>query len=194
MRWFSFSALVAASAFAFAGCSLGGEQAGQTHVADPAAVVAVLPARPGLTSTGPVTTLDAAGFTQALIGHPDATLTQTLSSGGFQRGASRTWRGANGASLTAVVGLWNDGDPAQTLGGDAANAVVPGGASWMPSEFSGSQGSRSATARALNVVDGQVSLFLRATGPVNDATVLRQMSLMKQAEAGRDRRGTGSNG
>jgi hypothetical protein len=194
MRWFSFSALVAASAFAFAGCSLGGEQAGQTHVADPAAVVAVLPARPGLTSTGPVTTLDAAGFTRALIGHPDDTLTQTLSSGGFQRGASRTWSGANGASLTAVVGLWNDGDPAQTLGGDAASAVVPGGASWMPSEFSGSQGSRSATARALNVVDGQVSLFLRATGPVNDATVLRQMSLMKQAEAGRDRRGTGSNG
>ena len=194
MRWFSFSALLAACALAFSGCSLGGEQAEQTHEAEPAQVVAVLPSRPGLTPAGPVTPLDAAAFTTAILGRPDAELTGTLTDGGFRRGAARTWTGANGATLTAVVGLWGDGDPAQAIGGDAAAAVVPGGTVWMPSEFRGSNGRRSADARALNVVIGQVSLYLRATGPVDDAAVLRQMYLMYQTAAGRDRQGTGANG
>ena len=194
MRWFSLTALVAACVVAFSGCSLGGEQAEQTHEADPAKIIAVLPARPGLSPAGPVTPLDASAFTTALLGHPDADLTQTLADGGFRRGASRTWTGANGASLTAVAGLWDDGDPAQTIGTDAAAAVVPGGTVWMPSDFSGSNGRRSANARVLNVVIGQVSLYLRATGPVDDAAVLRQMYLMYQAGAGKDRQGTSSNG
>lgn len=194
MRWFSLAALVAACALAFSGCSLGGEQAEQTHEAEPAQIIAVLPSRPGLTPAGPVKGLDAAGFTTAILGHPDADLTRTLADGGFRRGASRTWTGANGASLTAVAGLWGDGDPAQTIGTDAATAVVPGGAVWMPEDFSGSNGRRSADARALNVVIGQVSLYLRASGPVDDAAVLRQMALMYQAAAGKDRQGTSSNG
>lgn len=194
MRWFSLTALVAACVVAFSGCSLGGEQAEQTHEAEPAQIIAVLPSRPGLAPAGPVKGLDAAAFTEALLGHPDADLTTTLTDGGFRRGASRTWTGANGASLTAVAGLWGDGDPAQTIGTDATAAVVPGGAVWMPEEFSGSNGRRAADARALNVVIGQVSLYLRATGPVDDAAVLRQMYLMYQAAAGRDRQGTSSNG
>jgi len=194
MRWFSLAALLAACAIVFSGCSLGGEQAEQTQEADPAQVVTVLPSRPGLTPAGPVVRLDAAGFTTALLGHPDAGLTTTLESGGFRRGASRTWTGASGATLTAVAGLWDDGDPAQTIGSDAAEAVVPNGTVWMPEEFRGSDGRRAADARALNVVIGRVSLYLRAAGPVDDAAVLRQMSLMYQAAAGKDRQGTSSNG
>ena len=194
MRWFSLTALVAACALAFSGCSLGSEQAEQTHEAEPAQVIAVLPRRPGLSPAGPVKGLDAAGFTEALIGRPDADLTSTLTDGGFRRGASRTWTGANGAQLTAVAGLWGDGDPAQTIGSDAAAVIVPGGAVWMPEEFRGSSGRRAAGARALNVVIGEVSLYLRASGPVDDAAVLRQMALMYQAAAGRDRQGTSSNG
>lgn len=194
MRWFSLTALVAACALVFAGCSLGGEQAEQQHEAEPATIISVLPSRPGLTPATPVKPLDAAGYADAILGHPDADLTTALETGGFQRGASRTWTGANGASLTAVAALWDDGDPAQAIGGDAADAVVTGGSVWMPEEFRGSQGRRAADARALNVVIGKVSLFLRATGPVDDAAVLRQMYLMYQSAAGKDRQGTGANG
>ena len=194
MRWFSLTALVVVGVLAFSGCSIGGEQAEQTHQAEPAQVVDVLPSRPGLSPAGPVKGLDAAGFTTALLGHPDADLTSTLQQGGFVRGASRTWTGPNAASLTAVVGLWDDGDPAQTIGSDAAAAAVPNGAVWMPEEFSGSDGRRAANTRALNVVIGQVSLYLRASGPVDDAMVLRQMALMYQAAAGRNLQGTNSNG
>ena len=90
MRWFSLTALVVVGVLAFSGCSIGGEQAEQTHQAEPAQVVDVLPSRPGLSPAGPVKGLDAAGFTTALLGHPDADLTSTLQQGGFVRGASRT--------------------------------------------------------------------------------------------------------
>lgn len=156
------------------------------HEAEPGSIVRVLPSRPGLTPDGPPTSVDAAGFATALLGHPDADLTTSLEQAGFRRGATRSWSGAGGATLTAVVGLWDDGEPANAIGGDAVDAVVPGGAAWTPAEFGGSQGSRTDGARALNVVVGHVSLFLRATGPVDDAALLRQMNLMHQVAANDD--------
>lgn len=193
-RWFSIVAIAALAPLALAGCSLGGEQAQQVHEAEPGTIIRVLPSRPGFTPDGPPRPVDAAGFATALLGHPDASLTTSLRQGGFRRGATRDWSGANGATLTAVAGLWDDGEPANAIGGDAAEAVVPGGTAWTPSQFGGSQGSRSAAARALNVVVGHVSLFIRANGPVDDATLLRQMDLMRQVAAGDDRSGAGGNG
>jgi len=193
MRWFSSAALAATCGIVLTGCSLGGQQEQQTLVAEPATIVSALPARPGLTPAGPIRAVDAQGFTAALLGRPDSALTTSLKQAGFLRGATREWTGLNGASLVAVVGLWDDGRAA-SLGGDAAGAVVPGGTPWTPSQYGGSQGSRADTARALSVVVGRVSLFLRATGTVDDAAVLRQMDLMFQTASGMDRRGTSSNG
>ena len=68
--------------------------------------------------------VDAAGFAQALVGHPNAGLASTLPDAGFRRGATRTWSGPGGASLTAVVGLWDDGEPASAIGGQAVDAVA----------------------------------------------------------------------
>ncbi len=183
-RWFSFAAVAIIATVLLAGCALGGDQAQQTHEVEPGAIVAVLPSRPGLSPAGPVTPVDAAGYATALVGHPDAALASSLSDAGFRRGATRTWTGADGASLTAAVGLWDDGEPANAIGGQAVDAMVPDGQAWNPAEFGGSQGARSDTARALSVVVGRVSLFLRATGTVDDAAVLRQMDLMRQSAAG----------
>ncbi len=194
MRWFSSAALAATCALVLTGCSLGGQQEQQTRVAEPATVVSVLPTRPGLTPAGPVRAVDAKGFTTALLGHPDSTLTTNLEQAGFLRGATREWTGPKGASLVAVVGLWDDGSAAASLGGDAADAVAPGGTPWTPSQYGGSQGARADNARALSVVVGRVSLFLRATGPVDDTAVMRQMDLMFQTASGMDRQGTSSNG
>lgn len=193
-RWLALGAAAAIASLTLTGCSLGGEQAQQVHEAEPGTIVRVLPSRPGLTPDGPPASVDAAGFATALLGHPDADLTASLERAGFRRGATRSWSGANGAALTAVVGLWDDGEPADSIDGDAVNAVVPGGAAWTPSEFGGSQGSHAGTARALSVVVGHVSLFIRATGPVDDATLLRQMDLMYQVAAGQDRAGSSSGG
>ena len=194
MRWFSSAALAATCALALTGCSLGGQQEQQTHVAEPATVVSVLPARPGLTPAGPIRAVDAQGFTTALLGHPDSTLTTSLEQAGFLRGAAREWTGPKGASLVAVVGLWDDGSAAASLGGDAADSAAPRGTPWTPSQYGGSQGARADNARALSVVVGRVSLFLRAAGPVDDTAVLRQMDLMFQTASGMDRQGTSSNG
>ena len=194
MRWFSSAALAATCGIVLTGCSLGGQQEQQTLVAEPATIVSVLPTRPGLTPAGPIRAVDAQGFTAALLGRPDSALTTSLKQAGFLRGATREWTGLKGASLVAVVGLWDDGSAAASLGGAVAGAVVPGGTPWTPSQYGGSQGARADTARALSVVVGRVSLFLRATGTVDDAAVLRQMDLMFQTASGMDRRGTSSNG
>ena len=46
-------------------------------------------------------------------------------------------------------------------------------------------------ARALSVVIGKVSLFVRAEGPVDDEAVLRTIDLMRKAAAKDDLRGAG---
>ncbi len=194
LRWMGLVALLAACALALSGCAAGGDQAQQQDEAEPAPIVSVLPARPGLAPAGPVKSLTAADYPTAVLGYADAGLTVSLEQAGFRRGAWRTWTGPNGATLVAVVALWDDGDAAAAISGSAANAIVPGGTFWTPSQFGGSQGKRDANARVLAVIVGKVSLVLRAVGPVSDATMLRQMDLMFQSAVGEDRQGTSANG
>lgn len=179
--------LVAAT-LAVSGCAAGIE-AQRAREADPAFVVRILPTRPGLSPVGRERALDRAAYTRAVLGHDDPVLTARLAEAGLTRAAVREWTGPHGARLVAVAGLWDDGAAAVALGGEAAEADVggPDATPWTPSGFGGARGARSPRARALSVVVGKTSLFLRAEGPVTDAMVIRTMNLMQQAAAPEDR-------
>lgn len=194
VHWLRMAPLVAVLALIAPGCGAGGLLEQRSLEANPAFIVRVLPARPGLDVAGPEREVGAGGYARAVLGRDDAALATSLSEAGLREAATRTWTGPGGAVLVATAGLWDDGQAANAIGGEAVRAVVPGGSAWTPAEYGGSQGSRSADSRALSVIVGRVSLFVRAQGPVDDQTVLRTIDLMRQAAAGEDRKGTSSVG
>ncbi len=176
------------------GCAAGGRVEQQSLEADPAFIVRVLPTRPGLDIAGAERTPGPAGFDQATLGHAVPDLVTSAEAGGLREVAVRDWTGPGGALLVAVASLWDDGEAAAAIGGEVARAAVPGGSVWTPSQYGGSQGARSADARALSVVIGKVALFVRAEGPVDDEAVLRTIQLMRKAAAGEDEEGTITSG
>lgn len=179
---------LAAAALAVSGCAAGVD-AQRAREADPVFVVRILPTRPGLIPLGPTRTIDRAAYARAVLGHDDPALTANLAEAGLQRAAVREWTGPGGARLVAVAGLWDDGSAAVALNGEAAENDVPGpdATPWTPSDFGGSRGARSPRERALSMVVGKASLFVRAEGPVTDAMVIRTIDLMQQAAAAEDR-------
>lgn len=183
--------LVVALTAVLAGCGAGGRVQQQSLEADPAFVVRVLPTRPGLDIAGPGTTGDAALLATAALGTQIPALEKSAREAGVQKVAAREWTGPDGARLTAVAALWDDGEAAGAIGGEMARAAVPGGSAWTPSQYGGSQGVRTDDARALSVVIGKVSLFVRAEGPIGDEAVLRTVDLMRKAAARDDLKGAG---
>lgn len=181
-------------AVGLAGCGVGGRAEQQNLEADPAFVVRVLPTRPGLDIAGPERVLGADGYDRAALGSSVPALATSAREGGLRAVAVREWTGPRGARLRAVAGLWDDSEPAQAIGGQVARRLVPGGAAWTPAQFGASQGYRSDDRRALNVVVGKVSLFVLATGPVDDEAVLRTVELMRKAAAREDQRGSADGG
>ncbi len=186
--------LLAAFVVVLAGCGVGGLAEQSSLAADPAFIVRVLPTRPGLDIAGPGTTTGPDGIDQAALGRSIPALGTSAREAGLREVAAREWTGPGGARLVAVVGLWDDGEVASAIGGEMAREAGPGGRAWTPAQFGGSQGYRSDTARALSVVIGRVSLFVRAEGPVDDAAVLRTIDLMRKAAAQQDQEGTGTRG
>lgn len=183
--------VVLAPTTVLAGCGVGGRVQQQSLEADPAFVVRVLPTRPGLDIAGPGTSGGAALLSTAALGASIPALEKSARDAGVQKVAAREWTGPGGARLTAVAALWDDGEAAGAIGGEMARAAVPGGSAWTPSQYGGSQGFRTGDARALSVVIGKVSLFVRAEGPIGDDAVLRTVDLMRKAAARDDLRGAG---
>ena len=179
---------------ALTGCGAGGLQEQQDLEADPAFVVRMLPTRPGLTPDGGTITSGSDGFDATALGQDVPELAKSTKDAGLRTAAVRRWTGPGGAQLVAIAGLWDDGEAASAIGGELARAAVPGGEAWTPSNYGGSQGFRSADARALSVVLGKVSLFVRASGPVNDKALLRTIELMRKAAAQQDLQGSGPDG
>ena len=177
-----------------AGCSGGGVAAQDSVEADPAFIVRVLPTRPGLDIAGPAVTTGSGEYDRATLGKSIPGLAAGARDGGLRSAATRTWTGPNGARLVAVASLWDDSEPARSIGGQVAKAAVPDGTPWTPTQYGGSQGFRSANARSLNVVVGKVSLLVIAEGPVDDEAVLRTVDLMRKSTTGEDLEGQVSGG
>ncbi|MBM3697986.1 MAG: hypothetical protein FJW78_05850 [Actinobacteria bacterium] len=154
----------------------------------------MLPTRPGLDIAGPEVKTGSGEFDTATLGKSIPGLAEGAKDGGLRAAATRTWTGPGGARLVAVASLWDDSEPARAIGGQVVKAAVPGGTPWTPRQYGGSQGYRSDTARALNVVAGKVSLLVIAGGPIDDEAVLRTVDLMRKATNGDDLEGPVSGG
>jgi hypothetical protein len=183
------AALVLATALS--GCGAGGRAEQLNLEADPASVVQVLPTRPGLSPAGRARELDPAGFAMAALGRPEPALARSARGAGLRKAAVRRWTGPDGARLTVVVGLWDDGEAANAIGGEITTALVPDGTAWTPRGLGAAQGRRTDNARALNSVIGRVSLLVSARGPVDDAQVLRTTDLLRKTAGRRDLREAG---
>jgi hypothetical protein len=175
-----------------AGCASGDEDDSVPGDIDLARIVGVLPTPAGFDQSNDAHPADVAAVQEALAGMAREESARAFESRGFVDGAIRTWSGPRGATLTAVVSRWPDHLTASAIGGGAVNVPldrdVPGASPWNPDELRGGRGVRidapGEPARLLAVAVGDVSLFVRASGPAGDAPVLRTMELLRRQLAG----------
>ena len=177
-------ALLVVFATLLAGCGADSLSVAPTDV-DPAAVVKILPTPPGLDQSSDVTTVDAAQLQATLAGVAKAESARVFEEIGFGGGAKRTWSGSDNARFLVVVSRWPDHQTATNVGGGAVQEVAEtsGAAAWTPEQLAGARGARSTAqgttaVRVLSLAVGEVSLFVRADGPVTDATLIRTMDLL----------------
>lgn len=181
-----FASIIAALALV-SGCGTSGDDTPTSGV-DLTELVGVLPTPAGLDQSSDVRRAQAADVQAALAGVARAESAEAFESRGFAEGAIRRWAGPAGATFTVVTSRWPDHVTASAVGGGAVNLPldrdIPGATPWNPSEVRGARGARigppSAPARLLAVAVGDVSLFARADGPVDDAAVVRTMDLLRR--------------
>ena len=162
-----------------AGCGADSLSRPATNI-DPAEVVKILPTPPGLDQSTAVTTVDAAELQATLAGVAKAESARVYEEIGFGGGAMRTWSGPDGARVLVVVSRWRDHQTATNVGGGAVQRIVEtsGAAAWTPEEIAGARGARSPEVKVLSFAVADVSLLVRADGPVSDPVLVRTMDLL----------------
>jgi hypothetical protein len=156
-----------------AGCGpLGPTDAGGGR-ADPVALLTVLPS-PGELRGAAAREADAADLAEAFTGTADPDLASVIRSRDPEAAAERTWTGPGGQTLTAVATVWDSHLVATKVGADLAQRLVSdGGRAWTPPEARAARGARRDDPRELRLARsvGPNAIYVRATGPVADATV-----------------------
>jgi hypothetical protein len=186
-------ALVAtALALALAGCGgpLGPTEAGGDP-ADPVALLTILPS-PGALRGPPAAAADADELQRAFTGAPDPELAARIRDRDPSAAGVRTWTGPDGQTMTAAVSVWDSHLVATGVGSDMAAALAgDGGEAWTPSDSPGSRGARreGPDGRELRLAYsvGPNALYVRATGPVPEDTVIRtleRLSFQLENDAG----------
>ena len=176
------AALAAAAACAaLAGCT-GGQP--DTRAPDPVQAVRILPTPAGLTTAASVRTVDADGLSSA-FGSPGPV--PGLADSGLGKAAVRRFTGPGGASMIVAVALWDDNESAREIVGAAAETTLghSGVEAWTPSEVGASRGTRTTGGgvdhHTLSFAQGRAGAYLRADGPVPEASVIRTAKLLSEA-------------
>jgi hypothetical protein len=173
--------LLLLAALAAAGCgplSPGGDNG---TAVDPVQVLTTLPSPDDL--RGPAaTTADATELQLAFTGSPDPAMVDRITANAPSAAAVRTWTGPGGQTMTATVSVWGSPLTASGVGSDLAQELSDrGGHAWTPPGAGGTRGSRldddspdqSGRELRISYAVGQNALYVRATGPVPDDTVVR---------------------
>ena len=98
----------------------------------------------------------------------------------------RSWRGPDGGELVAAVSVWGSHLVATGIGGQAAERLLrrAGARAWTPAGLGGARGARvdgpGRPERRLAFAVGPNSVYVRAAGPVDDATVERAAARLIQ--------------
>ena len=170
------------------GCGSGTKSAPTTKL-DPAAVLRRLPTpAQGLDQSTVVTTIDASQLQTLLAGRSKPSAAKVYEELRFYDAAVRNWTGPGGARAFAVVSRWPDHLKATNVGGGAVNELTDGTgvAAWTPSDLAGARGARlvqggTGDIRMLAFAVDDVSMLIRADGPVTDAAIIREMDLLVQS-------------
>lgn len=172
------------------GCGLGPLDATQSGGAQarPVPLLTVLPS-PGSLRGEAAQAADADVLQRAFTGAEDDALAQRIRDRRPVAAAVRTWSGPRGGFLVAAVSVWDSHLTATGVGSDLASMLVAdGGSAWTPLDAPGSRGARreDPDRRELRLAYsvGPNALYVRATGPVPDATVTRTLTLLTEALEG----------
>jgi hypothetical protein len=163
------------------GCGLGPLDATQSggEQAKPVPLLTVLPS-PGSLRGPAAQAADPVALQRAFTGAENDALARQIRDRAPAAAAVRTWSGPRGGVLVAAVSVWDSHLTATGVGSDLATMLVgEGGAAWTPQEVPGSRGARieDPARRELRLAYsvGPNSLYVRATGPVPDATVVKTL-------------------
>ncbi len=169
-----------------AGCGLGPLDATQSggDRARPAALLGVLPS-PGDLRGPDAAPAGADQLQVAFTGVPDPALAESISRRDPSAAAVRTWTDPRG-EMVAAVSVWDSHLTATQVGAELATRLTDdGGSAWTPPEVRGSRGARlQAGGRRevrLGYSIGPNALYVRATGSVSDATVIKTMNRLIEA-------------
>ena len=164
------------------GCGSGSVSPPRTNI-DPVATLEIQPTPAGLDQSKDVEPLDVTAFQETLAGVAKADAAESYRAIGFYDAAIRRWSGPGGARVIMVISRWPDHQKATNVGGGAVNVVQesPGTGGWTPSELGGTRGARRTDDPQVRIIAdavADVSVIVRADGPVTDAVVIRAMQLV----------------
>jgi hypothetical protein len=168
------AAVLAAS---LAGCGPVGPTEAGGEAADPVALLTILPS-PGALRGPEARAVDADDLAAAFAGRADPELAGIIRSRAPDAAGVREWSDSGGRTLTAVVSVWDSHLVATQVGADLAQRLVSdGGRAWTPSDAPASRGARRDDPAELRLARsvGPNAVFIRATGPVPEETVIRAL-------------------
>lgn len=176
--------IVVVAALALAGCGANSPEVDGTDAVDLTQLVTILPTQPGLDlESSRIRSVDASTL-EGLFARREGTSSKGFEQVGFREAAVRTWTGPDGGAMLVAVSRWPDHQVALSIGGGAAVQPLDTlkAKAWNPREISGARGARldtpGAATRVLAVAIGNISLVVRADGPVTDAAVVRTLQLV----------------
>lgn len=183
-------AVIAAVVALGAGCGPGpldATQAGGDR-GEPVPLLTVLPS-PGALRGPPAREAGADELAYAFTGAEDAGLSARIADRDPAAAGVREWTNPTGGSMTAVVTVWDSHLVATGVGADLAGMLLDrGGSAWTPEDVPGSRGARieEPAGRELRLAYsvGPNSLYVRATGTVPEATVIKTVRRLIQALRG----------
>jgi hypothetical protein len=159
--------------------------------AQPVPLLAVLPS-PGDLRGPPAARADAAALAVALTGKEDPDLARRLDDRGLRAAGVRTWTGPDGQELTAAVSVWDSHLIATGIGADSSGFLQgePGARAWTPPDVPASRGVRvddpERRELRLAIAEGPNAIYVRATGPVPEDVVVRQVERLQLALRGQE--------
>ena len=178
--------LILVTALTVAGCGANSPERDGTDALNLTELVRILPTKPGLDeATSEIHSVNGSAL-EATFARRASTNSKGFDEIGFLDGVIRTWSGPDGADMLIAVSRWPDHQIATSVGGGAADQPLnsPGASAWNPREINGSRGARvnapGNPSRVLAIAIGEISLVVRADGPVSDASVIRILDLVSR--------------
>jgi hypothetical protein len=188
LSWFTMwrVLIVLVTVLTVAGCAGNSPDDDGTNALNLTELVTILPTQPGLDqASSEIRRVDGSAL-EATFARRDSTDSKGFDEIGFREGVIRTWSGPDGADMLVAVSRWPDHQIATSVGGGAADQPLnsPGASAWNPEQISGSRGARvnapGSPSRVLAIAVGEISLVVRADGPVTDAAVIRVLDLVSR--------------